>query len=879
MGMPGMTPEQRFGRLTWYVMMGGLLLVAFIIVLLREYNWLSASDVFHPDEPFSETLPARSGSAPSGNGPDGGGPAAPRVLAVLPEFTLEDQRGESFGLLDLRGRVWVADFIFSRCAGTCPMITERMAELAAALERDPALAEVRLVSLSVDPEFDRPTVLREYARARRADSPRWTFLTGTRAAVRGLVQDGFRMPVEDQNDPAMPILHSQAFVLVDRAGGVRSVEDPLAEGGIDGTLKALAGLVAEPRRTDLLFPHDAADPAWYALRERAQTLTARSVGVPHEFRFRDRLGASGIRFRHAASPDLAKFYRASHYDHGTGVAAADIDADGRPDLYFVNQAGANALYRNLGGGRFEDVTGSASLPGGAGLAVGDRACVAAAFADVDNDGDADLFVTAIRAGNLLFRNDGHGRFADVTAEAGVAGPGGHSSGAVFFDYDSDGRLDLFVTRVGQYTGDERRADGLWVSFPDAFAGHLHPDRFETSLLYRNRGDGRFEEVSPSSGLVHAGWSGDATPFDDDGDGRPDLYVGSMQGHDELWRNLGGGRFERRGRQVFPATPWGTMGVAVLDWNGDGRFDLFVTDMHTDMSGDLRPENERRKHDWAAMYPPRFLGTDGNHVLGNALFTNQGEDRFTETSDAANAETGWPWGPSAGDLNADGWTDLFVAAGMSFPFRYRGNDVLLNDRGRRFANAEFLLGVEPRPRRVRPWFDLACDGDDAPHPICRGEEMTVMSLDGAAPVHGAPKTPLHGDVTVWASRSSRSAVILDLDGDGDLDVVTNDYGDVPQILVSDLAQRGAVRFLKVALRGTRSAHEALGAIVSVRAGGRVQHQVLDGKSGYLGQSALPLYFGLGEAAQAESITVRWPDGTRQTERGPFRSGATVPIQER
>ena len=877
MGMPGMTPEQKFRRLTWSVVMGGLLLLAVIVVLLREYNFLSASDVFEVEG----DAPSDAQAARSGGGPANGAGRAARSLAVLPEFVLENERGESFGLLDLRGRVWVADFIFTRCAGTCPMITEKMVALAAALEKDPALAEVRLVSISVDPEFDRPEVLRAYARARQAALPRWTFLTGARPAIRSLVKDGFKLPVEDQNDPAMPILHSQAFVLVDRDGRVRSVVDPLEDGGLDEVLRGLGGLVAEPKRTHLAFPHDAADTRWFEQRQRAQQLTARSIRAAHDFRFTDRLGASGIRFRHNASLDLTRYFRASHYDHGTAIAAADVDADGRPDLYFVNQAGKNALYRNLGGGRFEDVTDGASLPGGSGvgLGVGDRACVGAAFADVDNDGDPDLFVSAIRDGNLLFRNDGHGRFADVTAEAGVAGNGAHSSGAVFFDYDSDGWLDLFVTSVGRYTGEERREDRLWVSFPDAFAGHLHPDRFEASLLFRNRGDGRFEEASRTSGLAHSGWSGEAIPFDEDADGRVDLYVGSMQGHDELWRNAGGGRFERLGRQVFPATPWGTMGLASLDWNGDGRIDLFVTDMHTDMSGDLRPEDERRKHDWTTMYPPRFLGTDGNHVLGNALFTSRGGGRFEERSDAANVETGWPWGPSVGDLNADGWPDLFVAAGMSFPYRYRGNDVLLNDGGKRFAGAEFLLGVEPRARRLRPWFDLDCDGSDREHPICRGEEMAVMSLEGPAKVPGGPKTPLHGDVTVWATRASRSAVVLDLDGDGDLDVATNDYGDVPQIFLSDLAQRRPVHFVKVRLTGSRSNRDGLGAIVTVRVAGRGIKQVHDGKSGYLGQSALPLYFGLGQAAHADAVSVAWPDGTTQSVRGPLRSGTTVAIEER
>ncbi|HYV20397.1 MAG TPA: FG-GAP-like repeat-containing protein [Verrucomicrobiae bacterium] len=835
--------------------MAGLLTLAVVVVLLREYNWLGAAD---RDDRLVSAAAAQVGRT--------------RVLIRLPEFVLENAQGDSSGLLDLRGTVWIADFIFTRCAGTCPMITARMAGLAAACASDPALKDVRFVSISVDPEYDRPEVLRDYAERVHADPARWSFLTGTRAAVRGLVRDGFKLPVEDQDDKAMPIMHSQSFVLVDRQGGVRSLVDPLGDHGLDDVTKALQAIAAEPKVADLHFPEDAGDPHWYEARRNEQQAAANGLRAPHAFRFTDRLGAAGIPFLNKASEDITRYFRPTHYDHGTAVAAADVDGDGRTDLYFVNQAGPNGLYRNLGDGRFEDITATA------GVAVGDRACVGASFADIDGDGDPDLYVTAVRAGNLLFRNDGGGRFTDITTSAGVGGHGEHASGAVFFDADGDGDLDLFVTSVGRYTGEERRADGLWVSFPDSFAGHLHPDRGEASLFFRNLGEGRFEDGAQDSGLKHAAWSGDAIPFDDDADGRTDLYVLSMQGHDELWRNLGGGRFERRGRQVFPATPWGSMGAAVLDWNGDGRLDLFVTDMHTDMAGELRPEDERRKHDWAAMFPPRFLGTDGNHVLGNALFTAEGGDRFTEQSDAANAETGWPWGPSAADLNADGWTDLFVAAGMNFPHRYHGNDVLLNEQGRRFVNAEFLLGVEPRESRVRPWFTLDCDGADAGHPICRGESVAAMSLDGQATAVAPGRAALHGPVTVWAARASRSSVVFDLDGDGDLDVVTNDYGDVPQVLVSDLAQRGPVRFVTVRLQGRGANRDGLGAVVALRASGRTQRQALNGKSGYLSQSSLPLYFGLGEAASAESVTVTWPGGQTQTVRGPIRSGTHLVIRQ-
>jgi hypothetical protein len=137
---------------------------------------------------------------------------------------------------------------------------------------------------------------------------------------------------------------------------------------------------------------------------------------------------------------------------------------------------------------------------------------------------------------------------------------------------------------------------------------------------------------------------------------------------------------------------------------------------------------------------------------------------------------------------------------------------------------------------------------------------------------------HGHVTIWAARASRSAAILDLDNDGALDIVTNDYGDVPQIFISDLAKRRPVHFLKVRLVGVRSNRDGLGAVVGVRAGGRDQFQVNDGKSGYLAQSVMPLYFGLGTAAQADSITVKWPTGKTQVVQGPLRSGSTLVVKE-
>ena len=142
--------------------------------------------------------------------------------------------------------------------------------------------------------------------------------------------------------------------------------------------------------------------------------------------------------------DAGKIYKAVHYDHGNGIAVADVDGDGRLDIYFVNQVGGNQLWRNVGGGRFENITAAA------GVGVPAKVSVSASFADIDNDGDADLYVTTVRGGNMLFENDGKGRFKDVSKASGLDYVG-HSSCAVFFDYDRDGKLDLFLVNVGRYT--------------------------------------------------------------------------------------------------------------------------------------------------------------------------------------------------------------------------------------------------------------------------------------------------------------------------------------------------------------------------------------------------------------------------------------------
>ena len=568
------------------------------------------------------------------------------------------------------------------------------------------------------------------------------------------------------------------------------------------------------------------------IREQNQLATRDRFKVPHDFRFTDRLQESGIRFVHESVDDSLKTWKPVHYDHGNGIAVADVDGDSLYDIYFTSQLGGSQLWKNLGGGKFEDATEQA------GVGLSERIGVTASFADIDNDGDPDLFVTTVRTGNVLFENDGKGRFKDISKEAGVDYVG-HSSGAVFFDFDRDGLLDLFLTNVGAYTLDEKGRGGAYVGRADAFEGHLYPERSEQSILYRNLGDHRFEDVSEKMKLLDVSWSGDATFVDFNRDTYPDLYVLNMQGDDHYYENVKGASFVQRTEKHFPKTSWGAMGVKFFDFDNDGRMDLLVTDMHSDMVPEgFEPLMEKTKK-----FGVMVEGGE-NNIPGNSFYLQQEDGSFKEFSDTLGAENYWPWGISVADLNADGFEDVFIASSMNYPYRYGINSVLLNNRGETFLDSEFILGVEPRRdgRTHKPAFELDCDGEDSEHERCKG---------------------LEGKVTIVGALGTRSSVIFDLDQDGDLDIVTNEFNDVPQVLVSDLAQRSEPRYVSVKLVGRKSNRDGLGARVTVVTDQGALTRYQDGTSGYLSHSSLPIYIGLGDAKEIKRVEVVWPTGEKQT----------------
>ncbi len=777
----------------------------------------------------------------------------PPVLRRLPEFSLTDHLSRTFGTHQLLGKAWIADFIRTRDPQAASQ-TAALAKLQGELKRRPGWGDIRLVTFTADPEHDSPEVLRSYANAAGVDGAQWSFLTGPRDTL-GQVDAGFAGPALESGGK---------WMLVDPQGHVRGFYD----GNAAGRREALKRDVLTTLQERLLWQ----EFPWLEERRQAQLESAGGMQVLHDFSFEDRVGESGITFRNRIVDDAGRSFVFAHYDHGNGLAIADVDGDGRHDIYFVSQAGSNELWKNLGGGRFENITERA------GVGVKERIGVTASFADIDNDGDADLYVTTVRGGNVLFENNGKGVFKDISVESGL-GYKGHSSAAVFFDYDRDGRLDLFLVNVGIYTTDEirtvvhdsftgtdRATYTYFRSTPDAFNRHLNDALSEPSILYRNQGGNRFVDVTVQAGLQDTSWSGDASPLDANNDGWPDLYLANMQGHDQYYENVEGRRFVKKSRRLFPATPWGTMGIKVFDFENDGHLDLYLTDMHTDMWKHLDPFSEKEKIPFPEeIAEKQMLATDGNHVWGNAFFRKQGDGAYKEMSDRFNAENYWPWGLSVGDLNADGFDDAFITSCMNYGYRYGINSLLLNDRGRRFVDSEFILGVEPRRggRTLIPWFELDVLGADKDHELVKKVRA-----------RGAKVTR----VVAWGAIGSRSSVIFDLDDDGDLDIVTNDFNSEPMVLVSDLADRKRIHFLKVNLTGTRSNRDGLGARVTVRAGSATYTRVRDGQSGYLSQSRWPLYFGLGDAGRVDQVEVLWPSGQQQVLPGPIPAGSELNVTE-
>jgi hypothetical protein len=555
--------------------------------------------------------------------------------------------------------------------------------------------------------------------------------------------------------------------------------------------------------------------------------------------FQERAQQAGIAFRmNFLTKEQGERFRINLYDHGSGLAVGDYDNDGHEDIYFLNQHGTNALYRNMGNGTFVDVTAKA------GVALGDRISVGATFADYDNDGWADLFVTSTRGGNVLFHNRGDGTFEDVTAKAGLTHVG-HSQTPVFFDYDNDGDLDLYLTNTAHWTTDAFDfAGGNYEG--KASLGSLMTSPKEFNILYRNNGDGTFTDVTESSGLRGRGWAGDVAVFDYDEDGFLDLFVPSMYGRGQLYRNSGHGTFTDVTAETLGRTPHGAIGAKVFDYDADGRLDLFVVDMHSDMwmgldsrhsSLEVATKTQNRRFlspngptvdenvpDFVETQRQMFAIQGENYdalLFGNALYRNLGKGKFTETAVEAGLETLWPWGIATGDFDNDGNEDVFITSGMGYPFYYWPNQLMMNNGDGTFRDRASALGIEPPTGGIY-------------------QEKNIGGQRGV--------------------RSSRSAVVADFDGDGRLDIVTNNFNDRPYFFANRFPQRNYVAFR---LTGTSSNRDAIGAVVRLWVGKTVMVRQVNPAGGYLSHSSRVVHFGLGDRSKVDRIEIRWPRGIVQT----------------
>ena len=564
--------------------------------------------------------------------------------------------------------------------------------------------------------------------------------------------------------------------------------------------------------------------------------------------------STGITFANVVSEEAAIKNR--HLMHGSGVAIGDVDGDGLPDIYLARIEGPNALYLNQGGWRFREtaVERGVSLAGGA--------STGAVFADVDGDADLDLIVTSMGSGNSLLLNDGAGRFAAAGEGSGFVKELRGSTTATLADVDGDGDLDLYVANYRARTmldslspqerafdqivkkiGDsyevvpERRAD-YRVQLRDDIRGVSLIQRADPDWFYLNDGAGHFtrEPIAGNARFLDEGGAPllaepedfglSARFYDVNGDGAPDLYVANdFEDPDQFWINDGTGRFRLIDRQAIRRTANSNMAVDFADIDRDGTVDMFQADM-------LANDGRRRKTQIPTHTPvPKPVGDylERAQWQRNALLRNRGDGTFEEIADAAGvAASGWSWSSMFLDVDLDGYEDLLIGNGHTW-------DLMDADTQERLKSS--VTGVDWRgERKFYPKLLL-------PNVAFRNRGDRTFSDASTQWRFGTEADISHG----MASG--------DLDGDGDLDVVINRLGTAAAVFRNDApAPRVAVRLV-----GRAPNSRAIGARIRVL-GGPVAEQSREVTVGglYL-SSADQEYAFAAPPDSALAIEVRWRDG--------------------
>ena len=509
---------------------------------------------------------------------------------------------------------------------------------------------------------------------------------------------------------------------------------------------------------------------------------APGVGV----QFADVTAQAGIHFVHNAGRAGKKYLPETT---GAGCAFLDFDGDGWPDILLVNgrdfTPGGHhttaALYHNNHNGTFTDVTKGSGLDVeiyGMGVAIG----------DYDNDGRDDVYITALE-GDRLFHNEGNGKFRDVTHESGIQNAN-FATSAAWLDYDRDGKLDLFVANYVQWTekGDKFCSmDGKTKSYctPDTYKG-------TKSRLFHNLGNGRFEDVTEKAGIGDAGSKSlGIAVLDYNGDGWPDLFVANDTQPNKLYRNLGNGTFKEEGVTAGVAygedgTARGAMGADAADYDRSGR-------------------------------PSLLVGNFSNQML--ALYHNEGSGLFVDEAPSSPVGRASLYSLTFGaffvDYDLDGYPDIFAANGH----------------------------IEDQIGRTQPKISYA-------EPPLLFRNLGNKRFDNVSPKMGAAfAKPL----------VARGAAYADFDHDGDLDILISNNNGPAVLLRNDGGNRN--HWLSVRLAGTKSNRDGIGAVVRVESAVGKQWNTVHSGSSYCSQSDLALTFGLGADAAA-TVSVEWPSGTKQ-----------------
>ena len=566
---------------------------------------------------------------------------------------------------------------------------------------------------------------------------------------------------------------------------------------------------------------------------------------------------AGIDFVHRWNPPLKHRDQLTNAFSGGGVAVGDYDQDGLPDIFICGQVNGGQLFKNSGGFRFINKSSLLKPPAPAGAwATG------ASWADVDNDGWLDLYVCGFDCPNRLYLNRLQGSERVLVESARSLGVdfSGASIIGTFADYDRDGDLDLFLVTNRLPAPDSLLNEPFSLSrgpngepvLPEAFRqyadvivlpagkGLKKIDAGQYDHLYRNEGPGKpFKEVTREAGMSGNHYGLSATWWDWNQDGWPDLYVANdFYGPDRLWTNNGPGAdgvvtFTDMTRESLPHTPWFSMGADIADVNNDGWMDLLATDMagstHYNEKMQMGNMSGPDSDAWFLNFPvpPQYMR--------NALYLNSGTKNFMEVAQLYGvSKTDWTWSVNFGDLDNDGWEDLFVTNGMS----------------RDWLNSDLRARAPSK------------DGWDRYYDFWYAQKP-LFQTNRVFRNQGGLKMQESGFEWGLAENSvSFGSVLTDLNGDGDLDVVVNNFGGPPS-LFENTGTTG--HRIVVKLVGTESNRFGVGSTVTVRPANSGQRltRYLTSARGFMSCPEPSLHFGLGDQKEIESLTVAWPSGHRQS----------------